>query len=146
MIARSVNAAADVIHRAQLNGTQTAAGIAIELDSARLLMSPEMAHRMAALEQMETRLRALLPTKPRPEYGLPNDLAASAAEYGVWQLVAEVLGVEVPTRPAPSAEESADKLTRLLAPTQALREDDSNGLRHTYRLGRDLPELGGTPC
>jgi hypothetical protein len=41
------------------------------------------------------------------------------------------------------AEESADKLTRLLAPTQVLREDDEFHLHHTYVLGRDLPELGG---
>lgn len=42
-----------------------------------------------------------------------------------------------------SAEESADKLTRLLAPTQALREDDEFGLHHRYLLGRDLPPLDG---
>ena len=42
-----------------------------------------------------------------------------------------------------AAQGSADKLTRLLAPVQALREDDPNGLHHTYRVSRDLPELGG---
>lgn len=42
-----------------------------------------------------------------------------------------------------SADESADKLTRLLAPTQALREDDEFGLHHRYLLGRDLPPLDG---
>ncbi|MFD8806256.1 hypothetical protein [Streptomyces sp. NPDC059597] len=42
----------------------------------------------------------------------------------------------------PSAEESADKLTRLFAPTQALREDPHDSpLHHTYQLGRDLPEV-----
>ncbi len=38
---------------------------------------------------------------------------------------------------------SPDALTRTFAPTQALREDDPNGLHHDYRVGRDLPELGG---
>lgn len=142
MNARRVNTAAEVI-LAALTQNRTAAGIALALDSAQLLMSPEMAHRMAALEQMETRLKALLPTEPRPEYGLPNDLAASAAEYGVWQLVAEVLGVEVPKRPGPTVEESADRLTRLLAPTQVLRDEDPFRLHHSYQVGRDLPEMGG---
>jgi hypothetical protein len=36
-----------------------------------------------------------------------------------------------------------DALTQLMAPTQALRDEDPNHLRHTYRLGRDLPETGG---
>jgi hypothetical protein len=58
VIARSVNAAADVIHRAQVNGAVTAAGLAMALESAQMLMSPEMAHRMAELEQAETVLRA----------------------------------------------------------------------------------------
>lgn len=35
-MARAVNAAADVIHRAQVNGTQTATGLAIALESAQL--------------------------------------------------------------------------------------------------------------
>lgn len=44
----------------------------------------------------------------------------------------------------PPVEESADKLTRLLAPTQALREDTYRSpLRHEYRVGHDLPETGG---
>jgi hypothetical protein len=143
MIARSVNAAADVIHRAQVNGTQTATGLAIALESAQLLVSPEMVHRMAALEQMETRLRALLPTEPLPVVMLAEGVALRA-ERTVWALVAEVLGVELPTRPR--VDESVDKLTALLAPTQALREDDPNGLHHAYRLGRDLPETGGASC
>lgn len=42
------------------------------------------------------------------------------------------------------ADRSADKLTRLFAPTQALREDPHDGpLHHSYRVGRDLPESGG---
>ncbi|MEV4232744.1 hypothetical protein AB0J81_37910 [Streptomyces bobili] len=36
-----------------------------------------------------------------------------------------------------------DGITRRLAPTQALREDDEFHLHHTYRVPRDLPGLGG---
>ena len=43
----------------------------------------------------------------------------------------------------PSVERSADRLTQFFAPVAALREDDPNGLRHSYRVGRDLPESGG---
>jgi len=42
------------------------------------------------------------------------------------------------------AVESADRLTRFFAPTQALREDSHDGpLRHSYLISRDLPESGG---
>ncbi|MFF7534914.1 hypothetical protein ACFZB2_38380 [Streptomyces bobili] len=49
MIARTVNAAAGVIHRAQVNGAQTATGLAFALESAQLLMSPEIAAELADL-------------------------------------------------------------------------------------------------
>jgi hypothetical protein len=100
MNTKLVNSAAGVINAA-LTQNRTAAGIALALDSAQLLMSPATARRLAELEAIEARLLAVLPTEPRPEYGLPNDLAASAAEYGAWQEVAEVLGVQLPyERPA----------------------------------------------
>lgn len=47
-------------------------------------------------------------------------------------------------RETASVDRSADKLTALFAPTQALREDPHDGpLHHDYRVGRDLPEMGG---
>ena len=52
--------------------------------------------RIAELEAMKQRLLAELPTEPRQTYGLPNDLAATAAEWGAWEQVAEVLGVQLP--------------------------------------------------
>lgn len=43
-----------------------------------------------------------------------------------------------------STDSSADRLTRLLAPTQALLEDPHDSpLHHDYLVGRDLPEPGG---
>ena len=41
--------------------------------------------------------------------------------------------------PVPAVAERPDGITRRLAPTQALREDDEFHLRHIYRIGRDLP-------
>ncbi|MFF8482395.1 hypothetical protein [Streptomyces antibioticus] len=73
-------------------------------------------------------------------------------DYDRWQghaearrQLAKLLGLPVawPAEDAASVAKSADKLTRLLAPTQALREGDEFGLHHTYRVGRDLPEQGG---
>jgi hypothetical protein len=58
VIARAVNAAADVIHRAQVNGAQTATGLAFALDSARMLVSPEEAARSAVVEAERDALKA----------------------------------------------------------------------------------------
>ncbi|MEU6229946.1 hypothetical protein [Streptomyces sp. NPDC047042] len=95
MNTKLVNSVAGVINAA-LTQNRTAAGIAMALESARLLQSPEAARRLAELEDLEQRLLAMLPTGPRQEYGLPNDLAASAAEWGAWQQVAEALGAGLP--------------------------------------------------
>jgi hypothetical protein len=43
----------------------------------------------------------------------------------------------------PSVDESADRLTGFFAPVAGLREDDPNGLHHTYLVSRDLPGTGG---
>lgn len=50
--------------------------------------------------------------------------------------------------PERSVKASADKLTRILAPTQALREDDGyrSPLHQEHRIPHDLPETGGAPC
>ncbi|MGW6747588.1 hypothetical protein [Streptomyces sp. NPDC055006] len=63
------------------------------------------------------------------------------AEHGIAGS-ADVLPVPASTEAAVA--ESVDKLTRLLAPTQALREETHDGpLHRDYRIGRDLPETGG---
>jgi len=50
--------------------------------------------------------------------------------------------------PGPSVEESADRLTRFFAPSQALREEPHDSpLHHDYRVPRDLPEPAHpVPC
>lgn len=141
MNTRRVHAAAKVVLAAQ-EKDRTPAGIALALEAVGLLQSPRVAVELADLQARRDVLLTLLPTGPRPEQGLPNDLAASDAEFGVWEQVAEVLGVGLPYNPA---EAPADALTALLAPTQTLRREDPHDspLHHAYQLGRDLPETGG---
>ncbi|MBA4865977.1 hypothetical protein H1V43_32460 [Streptomyces sp. PSKA54] len=141
MNTRAVKAVEQVIHASMVKGKQTAAGYAIDLDSAQLIMSPEKAKRLAELEEMAARLLAMLPTKPLPKVML-GEGAALRAEYGAWVQVAMVLGVSLPYE-RPAAEKSADKLTRLFAPTQALREDEPEAPALTvYRASHDSIVFG----
>lgn len=77
-------------------------------------------------------------------------------DYDRWQghaaarrQLAEALGLPVawPPEDDVSVAKSADKLTALLAPTQALREvpdgEHAAWVRHSYRTPHDLPETGG---
>lgn len=68
--------------------------------------------RVTELEQVETRLRRLLPTEPCPREGTPVELAREWAWHEVWELVAGVLGVTLPYE-RPAAE--AGKVTRVAA-------------------------------
>lgn len=63
MNARSVNAAAGVVQAAWAQGRRTAAGIALALDSAQMLMSPETA---AELERLRARVAELEYVAPSP--------------------------------------------------------------------------------
>jgi hypothetical protein len=93
---------------------RTPMGIAFAVDAAGMHMSPETA---VELEQLRARVAEL------------EQLLADAP-----------VAVTLTER----ASEAADKLTRLFAPTQALREDPHDGpLHHSYRVPRDLPETGG---
>jgi hypothetical protein len=158
VIARSVNAAADVIHRAQVNGAVTATGIALALESAQLLVSPEMA---AELEQGRLRVDEVERKYIFDTAELKRRIAELEAErHTTNEALADIT----------LAERSADRLTALFAPTQVLREeliaeavsprvqamralldgqraaveDPHDGpLAHSYRVGRDLPETGG---
>lgn len=77
-------------------------------------------------------------------------------DYDRWQghaaarrQLAELLGMRVawPPEDAASVANPADKLTRLLAPTQALREvpdgEHYRVVHHDYRTSHDMPETGG---
>ncbi|NUQ95328.1 MAG: hypothetical protein HOY79_01760 [Streptomyces sp.] len=99
MNTKRVNAAADVIRRAMANGRRVPAAMAVALESAQMLMSPEIA---AELEQLRARVAEL-----------------EAEQHSTNEALADT------TVAQRSAEASADRLTRLLAPTQALREDEA---------------------
>jgi hypothetical protein len=112
--ARAVNAAAQVIAAAMEQGKATPAGLAIALDSACLLNSPEVAVELAAL-------RARFAVSDHP---VDEDPIAFAL-----------------TEKANDVTPQVQKLRALLA---GQREDVHDGPpHHTYRVGRDLPELGG---
>lgn len=87
-------------------------------------------------------------------HGFLGDLVSAA--MGRWQSSPEVPDREVlaaveracaawrtPGQGYRSDEPEADSLTRAFVPVASLREDDEFHLRHTYRVGRDLPETGG---
>jgi hypothetical protein len=113
MNTRRVNAAADVICRAMENGRRVPAAMAVALESAQMLMSPEMA---AEMEQLQNRVAEL-----------EQELAALTAQN-------ETLRAK-----------HADGITRRIVPVQVLREEGEHeaSVRHSYRLGRDLPPIGG---
>lgn len=138
MNAKRVNTAAGVIARAMDNGYVTPAGWATALESAQLLQSPEMAHRMAELEAERDALRARVDEVERAytfdTAGLKRERDAlqrrlhDAAMVKVWKnedgkrfvfvedLAPALLGLEPEGAPV-------DGISRRIAPTQALRND-----------------------
>lgn len=176
MNTKRVNSAAGVI-LAALQQSRTPAGIALALESAGLLMTPETANDMASVSQDAVRVAEESVTELRREHaenarlreriaeleagakatadGYPpalpwaalmdhedltdflDELAASAITHapaesalaevektcGTWRLIAEAQHAHN-TAPGPDVDASMDKLTRLLAPTQALREPE----------------------
>ena len=129
MIARVVNQAADVIHRAQANGTQTATGLAIALESAQLLQSPETA---AELERLRARVAELEAASQ-----VDNEALDAAAEALRARPVVAVY--EERSRAGSSGERT---VYRMLAGDVADGEHYL-AVHHDYRLGHDLPETGG---
>jgi hypothetical protein len=82
VIARSVNAAADVITRAMQNGRQTPAGWAMALDDVCMLQTPETAAELVQLRERNAELERQLAAKDRPadEDPIAYALAADIAE------------------------------------------------------------------
>ncbi|MGA5424573.1 hypothetical protein [Streptomyces lavendulocolor] len=115
--------------------------------------------RVAELDGLLAQVRDLLPRDRCITEGLPNDADAARAEYGAWELVAEVLGVPLPYVPpeppiAYALTEKADedvspqvrKLRGLLARQRAdaapLEDPHDSPLHHDYRTPRDMPSPG----
>ncbi|WP_406444428.1 hypothetical protein OHB14_36415 [Streptomyces sp. NBC_01613] len=87
-----------------------------ELETARLRLALASAQRgRRELRSRVAELVALLPTEPMPLVMLAEGVQVRAA-WAVWEQVAGVLGVELPTRPR--VDESAGKLAALLAPSE----------------------------
>jgi hypothetical protein len=141
MNAKRVNAAADVIFRAQKNGHVTAAGWAAALESAQMLQSPESAAEMK-------RLRTAYDAVSVREHELIEERDALLVRIAELESQVAALTTQGEVLRNNAAERSADKLTQLLAPAQALREvpdgEHYPAVHHAYRLGHDLPEPGGT--
>ncbi|MFF8290467.1 hypothetical protein ACF068_14730 [Streptomyces sp. NPDC016309] len=147
-MSRGAMAAKRVIDEAWQHGTayDLSSQAAFALESAGLLQSPEAAvetarlrARVAELDGLLVRVRDLLPRDRCITEGLPNDLAAARAEYGAWELVAEVLGVPLPYMPAPEPIPYA--LTGAAALVAPLEDPHESPLHHDYRTPRDLPQM-----
>jgi hypothetical protein len=104
--------------------------------------------RIAELEAREAIVAAFVAKRAEYISNLRNCNPDNGHDYDRWQghaaarrQLAQELGL--PVAWPESDAQVADKLTALLAPTPALREDDEFHLHHSYRVGRDLPPLGG---
>ena len=101
--------------------------------------------RIAELEQQASLVSEFVAARAEYITAIRNCHPDNGHDYDRWQghaaarrQLAEVLALPVawPPEDSASVKKSADKLARLL-------EDPHDGpLAHTYRLGRDLPEMG----
>jgi chromosome segregation ATPase len=164
---KRVNTVADAIDRAQKNGKRTPAGIAVELESAQLLMSPEVA---AELEQLRTRVAEVERKYTFDTADLKRQLDSARVDgqrlIRAEQRRAELEAVLATHRKDDQAEigrlqaRVADLTEALSVTTGALRENQAEleaparvrevpdgefyaYVHHDHRLGHDLPETGG---
>lgn len=119
MNTKALNSLADVICRAQ-EQDRTPMGIAFAIDAAGRHMSPEVAQELAALRAEVAALRA--------ERHSTNEALDDVVR-------------ELRARQVSNVDRSADKLTRILAPSPAGEHEVY--VHHAYRTGRDMPETGG---
>jgi hypothetical protein len=155
MNTKRVNSAAGVI-LAALTQNRTPAGIALALESAGLLMTPETAADMASVSADAVRVAEESVAELKREHEANARLRGQLAGLESMRLP-EKLKVDSIHREYRNGYvhaladmrdvlEMPDALTRTFAPTQALREDAYvSPLHHDYRLGRDLPQPGATP-
>ncbi|MFI6251451.1 hypothetical protein [Streptomyces sp. NPDC051016] len=156
MNTKSVNTAAGVI-LAALTQNRTAAGIALALDSAQLLLTPEVvaeleripgleatASRVVRAEKRRAELEAVLATHRRDDHAEIERLKTRIA--GLEATVRAMAAVDAVQATNRSMRASVDQLTRTFAPTQALREPEGefhSFLHHEHRTPHDRPETGG---
>ncbi|MCH0555785.1 hypothetical protein [Streptomyces sp. MUM 16J] len=116
---RAVNADAGVLPAAMKQGCQTPTGLAIALDSACLLASPEAAAELEQLRAEAPRLRARV---------------AELEELAIGKGSVDEDPIAYALTP------KADGISRCTNSPQFEDPHDSP-LHHTYRIGRDLPEV-----
>lgn len=96
--------------------------------------------RVTELEQIEAALLRLLPTEPCPQEGPPVELAQEQAWHGVWELVADVLGVTLPyARPV---DEDPITYTVTAAGAAAVDEEPGKVSRDAAGITRDFFQVG----
>ena len=140
MNTRRVNAAADVICRAMENGRRVPAAMALALESAQMLMSPEIA---AELEQLRDEVAALRAERHSTNEALDDAAKALRAnrdriarlefERGQWEKTTHRLAGD------------AGLIPPVRRPVEPKEDPHDSPLHHRYRLGRDLPPLNGMP-
>ncbi|MEE4598281.1 hypothetical protein V2J94_41670 [Streptomyces sp. DSM 41524] len=124
--------------RATAHGAKLAACLVARTQE---LMAAEQ--RASELEQRETALRSLLPTEPRPERGLPNELAHETGWHGAMELVAEVLGESLPYVVPIDEEPVPFGLTERAEAELLPAVVTSAALAAAEKLRRSLPLSGG---
>jgi hypothetical protein len=116
---------------------------AFALESAQMLQSPVTAAERAAAEDALALLDRTLAELKR-EHQENARLRARVVEL---EQQVEALRAQGQTLREKAVGQPADGLTRIFAPTQALREvldgEHYEVVHHDYRLGHDLPEAGG---
>lgn len=150
MIARSVNAAADVIHRAQVNGTQTATGIAIVLESAETAAELErLQARVGEVERKYTFDTAELKRRIaelQAERADEHDELAAAVGYTSGLAWSDLVGiVATNTTSLVRAEQDVRKLRARVAELEALnRQMGRRGMKvyaQAVEAGQRVREL-----
>lgn len=109
--------------------------------------------RVTELESREATVTKFVAARAEYVTAIRNCHPDNGHDYDRWQghaaarrQLATQLGLPVawPAETEASVQKSTDKLTRLLAPTQALREDPHDSpLHHAYKIPHDLPPVGG---
>ncbi|MFJ1869920.1 hypothetical protein [Streptomyces chartreusis] len=126
MIARSVNAAADVITRAMENGRQTPAGWAMALDAACMLQTPEIAAELAAyraleLANLDGRVSASCPEPGHPTWLRKRDDVRGCPSCRVAELEQQLAAQDRTVDEDPIAYALTEKADRVTPQVRKLR-------------------------
>ncbi|MFF7452163.1 MULTISPECIES: hypothetical protein [unclassified Streptomyces] len=139
-------AAKKVIEAAWLHGSSydLSSQAAFALESAQLLQLPETAAELIRLRGHVVELEQRLAAKDRPVDEDPITYALTDKADTVDDVRPQVRRL---AGQRAQVAEPTDQLTRVFAPTQALREvvegEHYATTHHDYRVSRDLPETGG---